>query len=151
MPSGGGTACSANGLDMTVSLDYPLQVVGGVSAIFLKLNYPPPLDIPGTGTASTVRLAVTNLAGTGSSVSSISDNDTNANGVDDQLRAAARKTQGSLDPGPIFRVRYACAAGTNVLPSSFSCLHEQETDLSGLPFAPELANLISCVVSLSAP
>jgi cysteine-rich repeat protein len=147
---GGGTACSANGLDVTVSLDYPLQIVGGVSAIFLKLNYPAPLVIPGTGTEATVRQRVTNLAGTGSSVSSIADRDTNTNGVDDQLQAAARKTQGSLDPGAVFRARFDCAAGTTVSPTAFSCQQEQATDLSGSPFAPELSNLIGCVVALSA-
>jgi hypothetical protein len=133
-----------------VSLDYPLQIVGGVSAIFLKLNYPAPLVIPGTGTEATVRQRVTNLAGTGSSVSSIADRDTNTNGVDDQLQAAARKTQGSLDPGAVFRARFDCAAGTNVSLTAFSCQQEQATDLSGSPFAPELSNLIGCVVALSA-
>jgi cysteine-rich repeat protein len=147
---GGGTACSANGLDVTVSLDYPQQIVGGVSAIFLRLTYPAPLVIPGTGTEATVRQRVTNLAGTGSSVSSIADRDTNTNGVDDQLQAAARKTQGSLDPGPVYRARFECAAGTNVSPTAFGCSQEQATDLSGSPFAPELSNLIGCVVALSS-
>ena len=135
---------------MTVSLDYPLQIVGGVSAIFLKVNYTQPLVIPGTGTELTVRQSVTNLAGAGSSVSSIADRDTNTNGVDDQLQAAARKTQGSLDPGPVFRARFNCAAGTNVSPNAFSCQQEQATDLSGFPFLPELANQIKCVVALAA-
>ena len=66
-----------------------------------------------------------------------------------QLQAAARKTQGSLDPGPVFRVRFDCAAGTNVSPTAFSCQQEQATDLSGSPFATELSNLIGCVVALS--
>jgi hypothetical protein len=135
---------------VTVGLDYPLQVVGGVSAILLKTSYAPSMAIPGTGSESSVRARVTNLAGTGSSLS-ISDKDTNADTVDDQFQATARKTQGSLDPGPVFRVRFDCPAGTNVSPASFPCTQEQATDLSGLPFVPELASLIKCVVTLSAP
>jgi hypothetical protein len=133
---------------VTVSLDYPLQIVGGVSAIFLKLNYPAAVTIPGTGTEATVRQRVTNLAGTGSSIASIGDRDTNTNGVDDQLQAAARKTQGSLDPGPVYRARFDCAAGTIVSPTAFTCAHEQSTDLSGFPFAPEQASQIKCVAAL---
>jgi len=145
-----GIQCSATGLDVTVGLDYSLQIVGGVSAILLKTSYAPPLAIPGTGTESNVRMRVTNLAGAGSSLS-VSDRDTNTDGVDDLFQVTARKTQGSLEPAPVFRVRFDCPIGTNVSPSSFPCTHEQATDLSGLPLAPQLANLISCVVTLTAP
>jgi cysteine-rich repeat protein len=145
-----GIQCSANGIDVTVGLDYPLQTVGGVSAILLKTSYAPPLGIPGTGSESSVRARVTNLAGTSSSLS-VSDKDTNADTVDDLFQATARKTQGSLDPGPVFKVRFDCPAGTNVSPASFPCTQEQSTDLSGLPFVPELAALIKCAVTLSAP
>jgi hypothetical protein len=149
VPSGG-IQCSATGLDVTVALDYPLQTVGGVSAILLKLNYVPPASIPGTGSVSTVRARVTILAGTGASLS-VSDRDTNSDTVDDQFQATARKTVGSLDPGTVFRVRFDCPAGTNVSASGFPCVQEQATDLSGSPFVPQLASLIKCAVSLSAP
>ena len=134
-----------------MGVDYPLQTLGGMSAIVLKLNYMAPLAIPGTGTESTVRMRLLNLAGTGSTLSGINDRDTNADTVDDQIQASSRKTQGSVDPGPVFRVRFDCPAGTNVTLSKFSCSQEQATDLSGSPFVPELANLIGCVVTLSAP
>jgi len=135
---------------VTIGLDYPLQLVGGVSAILLKASYSPPLDIPGTGTATTVRQRVTNLAGGGSSLTP-SDRDTNSDGADDQFQVTARKTQGSLDPGPVVRVRFDCPAGTSVSPASFPCTKEQATDLSGAPFAPALADLINCSITLSAP
>jgi len=134
-----------------VGLDYPLQTLGGVSAILLKLNYVAPLAIPNSGTDAMVRARVTNLAGTGSSISGIMDKDTNTDTVDDQIQASVRKTSGSIDPGPVYRVRFDCPAGTSIATSQFTCSHEQATDLSGSPFVPELANLIGCVVTLSAP
>jgi len=132
-------------------VDYPLQTLGGLSAILLKLNYVPPVALPGTGTESTVRMRLLSLAGTGSTLSGINDKDTNADTVEDQIQASVRKTQNSIDPGPAFRVRFDCPAGTNVTLSAFSCSQEQATDLSGSPFVPELATLIQCVVTLSAP
>jgi hypothetical protein len=143
--------CSANGLDVTVSLDYDVQLVGSVSAILVKLNYPAPLVIPGTATDTTVRQRVTNLVGTGSTIGGVRDGDTNANGADDQIQAFVRKTSGSINPGPFYRVRFDCPAGTGVSPSSLGCTQEQATDGAGLPFIPEIANLIGCVFSLSAP
>ena len=82
--------CSASGLDVTVGLDYPVQTVGSVSAILVKLNYPPPLVIPGTGTETTVRLRVTNLVGAGSTIGGVRDSDTNSDAVDDEIRPAGR-------------------------------------------------------------
>jgi hypothetical protein len=148
---GESTVCSASGLDVTVSLDYPVQIVGSVSAILVKLNYPAPLVVPGTGTETTVRQRVTNLVGAGSTIGGVRDSDTNTNGVDDQIQAFVRKTSGSINPGPFYRVRFDCPAGTNVSPSSLSCSQEQATDAAGLPFIPEIANLIGCAFSLSAP
>lgn len=134
-----------------MSLDYPVQIVGSVSAILVKLNYPAPLVVPGTGTETTVRQRVTNLVGAGSTIGGVRDSDTNTNGVDDQIQAFVRKTSGSINPGPFYRVRFDCPAGTNVSPSSLSCSQEQATDAAGLPFIPEIANLIGCAFSLSAP
>jgi len=131
-----------------VGLDYNEQVLGGISAIHVRLNYPPPLVIPGTGTATTVRQRVTNLMGAGSTVSGINDRDTNANGVDDALELDARKTTGAVSPGAVFRVLYDCPDGTSVAPGSLSCVLSQATDLSGFPFSPEQAALIGCTITL---
>ena len=141
------STCSVNGLVATVGLDYNEQTVGGVSAIHLRLNYPPPATIPGSGAVATVRGRVTNLA-PGASLSSISDNDTNSNGVDDALELNARKSDGSLSPGPVFSVRFDCPLGA--IPTGLDCVHSGATDLSGLPFPPQQAALISCTVSLSS-
>jgi cysteine-rich repeat protein len=149
LPSG--VICSAGGLDATVALDYPEPLLGGVSAILLNLSYPSPLAIPGTGTAATVRQRVTNLAGAGSQLAP-TDRDTNADTVDDRLDVQARaSTTGSLNPAAVFRARFDCPADTPISPGAFACAHSQATGLDGLPFAPELAAQIGCVVTLSAP
>jgi hypothetical protein len=141
-------ACSANGLVATVSLAYNEQTVGGISAIHFRLDYVPPLSIPGSLNVSTVRARVTNLAAP-ATLSNISDNDTNTNGVDDALELNARRTDGgSISPGPILSVRYDCPLGN--MPSAPGCVLSQATDLAGLPFPPEQAALIGCTVALSS-
>ena len=146
-----GVVCSSNGLDVTAVLDYPESLLGGVSAILLSVNYPPPLAIPGSGTALSVRQRVTNLLG-GTFVVQPNDRDTDADTVDDQLAVTNRApTGGSIQPGSVFRVRYDCAAGTSISASILSCVPSQATDPSGLPFSPELAAQINCNVTLSAP
>jgi hypothetical protein len=136
---------------VTVGIDFPIQIVGNVAAILMKVGYPAPLLIPGTGTDATVRSSITNLAGTGASIVGIMDKDTNSDAVDDQLQAGARKTTGSLPSAALFRVHYQCPAGTNVSLGSFTCSHEQEIDGSGSVFDPAVAALIDCVLSVSAP
>jgi hypothetical protein len=131
-----------------VALNYNEQTVGGISAIHFRLDYVPPLSIPGSLNVSTVRARVTNLAAP-ATLSNISDNDTNANGVDDALELNARRTDGgSLSPGPIFSVRYDCPLGN--MPSAPGCVLSQATDLAGLPFPPAQAALIGCQVALSS-
>lgn len=141
-------ACSANGLIATVSLAYNEQQVGGISAIHFRLDYVPPLSIPGSLGVSTVRARVTNLA-TPATLSNISDNDTNANAVDDALELNARRTDGgSISPGQVFSVRYDCPLGN--MSSAPGCVLSQATDLAGLPFPPGQAALIGCTIALSS-
>jgi hypothetical protein len=145
--------CSANGLDVTIGIDYPEPILGGVSAILLTLSYPAPLAIPGPalpGSPATVRQRVTNLAGPGSSLAP-TDKDTNADAVDDRLDVSARaSTSGSINPAPVFRARYDCPVGTEISPGSLSCTQSQATALDGSPHPPELAAMIHCTITLSA-
>ncbi len=144
-----GAACGAMGLNVTVGIDYPESLLGGVSAIRLRLAYVPPLSIPGSGNVLSVRQRVTNLAGSGSSVSP-NDMDTNGNAVDDLLDVQARASAtGSIDPGPVFRVRFDCPAGNVVPASALACTRADATALDGLPFPPELASQITCSVSVA--
>jgi hypothetical protein len=145
-----GVVCGSNGLDVTVVLQYPEAALGGISAVRTAVNYPPPLSIPGTGTASTVRGRVTSLLGSGFTVSP-RDQDTNADTVDDQLLVQVSSALNSVQPGPLFRVRYDCPLGTPITPSNLSCVTSGSTNLAGLPFLPEQAALITCNLTFSVP
>jgi len=140
-------------LDVTVGIDYPEPILGGVSAILLTLSYPPPLAIPGPaapGSAATVRQRVTNLAGPGSGVSP-TDKDSNTDTVDDRLDVSARSsTSGSINPAPVFRARYDCPLGTEISAGSLGCTQSQATALDGSPHPPELAAMITCTITVSA-
>jgi hypothetical protein len=133
---------------VTVSLDYNAQTIGGVSATHLRVNYPPEISIPGSGTATTVRQRVTRIDTT-LTLAGISDNDTNSNGVDDALELNASKTNGSsVGPGPLYTIRFDCSAA-GLMPT-LTCVHSQDTDLSGSPFDPALAAQIACTLTQSA-
>jgi len=131
-----------------VSLEYNEQLTGSISGTHFRVNYAPPLDIPGTGNATTVRQRVTKLDATSLIPgSSISDNDTNGDLVDDALELNALDSSGSLGPGPIFRLRYSCPDGQAIPGSSVSCVINQITDAGGLPHPQP--QLISCTLELS--
>jgi hypothetical protein len=146
-----GVMCTtANGLNVTVSIDYSVQTLGSLSAIHLGLNYPVPLVIPGTGSDTTVRQRVTNQAGSGTSINGWNDHDTNANGVDDVIEVNAIRPSAPLGPGPIIRVRFDCPIGTVVSPSSLSCFHNGAIDAAGNPVPPAVeAQEVSCSLELA--
>jgi hypothetical protein len=144
---GGGVACGPNGLDATAALQYP-PVVGGVSGVRMGLGYPPPLAIPGSGNVLSVRQRVTSLLGSGFTVRP-NDRDTNADTVDDLLEVDVTSSINIIPSDDTFRVRYDCAQGTPITPSSLSCVTSNATDPSGLPFAPELAAQITCNLTLA--
>jgi len=149
MPSG--VVCGSGGLDVTVAINYPESLLGGISAIRASLNYVPPLDIPGTGNVLSVRQRVTSLLGTGFTVTP-RDQDTNTDTVDDQLFVQLSTALNSIQPGSLYRAHFDCPAETPVAaPASVSCVLAGATDLSGIPFAPELAGQVSCSLTLSAP
>lgn len=146
-----GVECtSANGFDVTVSIDYNVQTLGSLSAIHLGLNYPGPLVIPGSGNATTVRTRVTPVAGSGTSLNGWNDHDTNSNAVDDVIEVNAVRPSSPLGPGPIIRVRFDCPLGTVVPPSSLSCFHSGATDNAGNPIPPAVeAAEVSCSLALA--
>ena len=134
---------------MTVSLDYNEQLAGAVTAAHFRVNYSPPLSIPNSGNDTLVRQRVTKLDTTSQIPgSSISDNDTNSNGIDDALELNALDTNGSLGPGPIFSVRYDCPLSQVISPSALSCVLSQVTGGTGQPHPQP--QLISCTLALSS-
>jgi hypothetical protein len=117
--------------------------------MFLNLSYAPPLSIPGTLNALTVRQRVTNLGGAQWSVAP-NDRDTNSNGVDDFLEVrVTASTTGSVQPAAIYRARYDCAAGSVVVASSIPCSMAQVAGLDGQPLDPSLLAQIHCSVAVA--
>jgi hypothetical protein len=121
-----------------------------VSAIVIGLGYQPPLSIPGSGNVLSVRQSVTNLAGGGSTIAP-NDKDTNTDTVDD------RSTSSPARPRPDRSSRRTSSGAVRMRgglghhagqPRLYS---EPSAGLDGLPFTPELAQLISCHLTLSAP
>jgi hypothetical protein len=95
-----------------------------------------------------VRQRVTSLLGSGFTVRP-NDRDTNADTVDDLLEVDVTSSINIIPSDDTFRVRYDCAQGTPITPSSLSCVTSNATDPSGLPFAPELAAQITCNLTLA--
>jgi hypothetical protein len=146
------TCGSSNFLDVTATLVYEPRIVGGVYGMFLEVDYPTGVSLPGTGTASTVRARFTNLIGTTSYRFIPSDTDSNGNTVDDRARTLV--TASSTEPVPsaaIERIRFDCPSGTVVQPAQFSCRPADTVDSAGQLFPPPVAALITCSLSFATP
>jgi cysteine-rich repeat protein len=153
--------CSANGITVTMALDFPESTFGGgLGAAQMRLGYPAPLDIPGNGFAQTVRQRVTSLLpqgytfqGPGLSVDWPGgfDRDTNGDGVDDQVRVNMLPSIGNgLRAGPVGRVQFLCPAGTEVRPTDLPCSVpvDQLGNIDGNPVPPALGALVGCESTL---
>jgi hypothetical protein len=150
-------ACSANGLNVTLAIDYPESLVGGISAFKPRVHYlGTPLSIEGSGNVLSVRQRVTSLLPAGYTLqvtaAPFGDHDSNGDTVDDRLEVRALATIGnSVRPGNVFRTRFDCAqgAGTVVSPSALGCSQVEVGALDGNPMDPALVALIHCSVSLA--
>ncbi len=140
------TLCSATGVAVTIALDYPEGLLGGVSATRIEMSYPAYVSIPGSLFAGSVRQRVTSLLPDNFSFQG-SDRDANGDTVDDFVRVEARTDLGNIDPGDLARVQFDCAAGTPVFPTDFPCTIPELVDPSGNPFANELKAEARCVLT----
>ena len=147
------TCGASNSLDVTATLVYEPRIVGGVYGMFLEVDYPTGVSLPGTGTASTVRARFTNLLVPAANYRFFaSDTDSNGNTVDDRARTLV--TANSTEPVPsaaIERIRFDCPSGTVVQPAQFTCRPADTVDSAGLLFPPEVAALITCSLSFATP
>jgi len=142
------TLCDANGLTVTLALDYPVQQLGGVQATALELGYPTSVSIPGSGTDASVRQRVTSVLPPAFRFAT-RDTDSNADQVDDVVRAEAIAPDLSkIDPQPIARVQFDCPQGTPARASDFPCAIAELVDMSGAPFDPQNKALAHCNVTL---
>ena len=136
---------------MTATLVYEPRLLGGVFGMFMEVDYPTAVSLPGTGTASTVRARFTNLLVPAANYRFIgSDTDSNGNTVDDRARTLV--TANTTEPIPsaaVERVQFDCPSGTVVQPSQFACRPAEPADSAGQPFPPASAALITCSLSFT--
>jgi hypothetical protein len=145
------TCGTSNFLDVTATLVYEPRITGGVFGMFLEVDYPAAVSIPGSGTASTARARFTNLIGSNYRFLA-SDLDTNADGRDDRGRTlVTANTSEAVPSAAIERVRFDCPAGTVVQPSQFACRPTELVDSAGQFFPPDVAALITCSLSFATP
>jgi hypothetical protein len=145
------TCGPSNFLDVTATLDYEPRIVGGVFGMFLEVDYPASVGLPGSGTASSARARFTNLIGTNYRFVA-SDLDSNADGQDDRGRTlVTANTSEPIPNAPIERVRFDCPSGTVVQPPQFACRPAETVDSAGQLFPPPVAALITCSLSFAAP
>jgi hypothetical protein len=145
------------GLNVTYAIQYPEGTVGGISAILMEKHYAdPPVAIPGSGQALSVRQRVTSLLTPAAAytlqVTPLGDHDgPDAGTVEDTLEVRATSTTASIRPGNVFRTRFDCpgGVGTMVPTSALGCSFSQLGGLDGQPLPPELVNLVTCTVSLA--
>jgi len=77
------------------------------------------------------------------------DTDTNADNIDDLVRAQAlAPLTSTIEPRQIANVHFDCAAGTPARGSDFTCGIAELVNPSGEPFSLEVAALAHCVVTL---
>ncbi len=141
-----GVACGPTGLDVTATLVYEPRIVGDILGLFMEVDYPAPLGLPGTGTASSVRQRFTNLIGTPYRFLA-SDVDSDGDGVDDRARTLVSSSSVAIPAAAIERIRFDCPQGTVISPADLSCGLDQLTDATGQLLAPEVAALVTCTLS----
>ncbi len=112
-----------------------LSLTQAYSGVNLFLAYPPAANIPGTGTAASVkeRVAFANSGG----LTTAGDLDQNADGVDDTLSISVVNTD-NFDPGLFATVTFDCQAG-QAMPSAsdFSCTVQSASTSDGTQISNE--------------
>jgi len=126
-PSPTPTATPAPGctsVQVTIQTSFTVQPNPNFFAgISTSLDYPgPQLDIPGSGSASSVGARVTNLTGVGGSLLSAADLNQVPDAFDDRLNVGMVNTSSALPPGQFVRVQLDCRPGQPAPTlASFSC------------------------------
>ena len=129
--------------DVTVVLSYDVTFVLELAGLVLDLNYPAAVTLPGSGADASVAARITDVSGA-HGVPSIEDQDTDADGVDDQL-ATVYVTSGNIPPGDFMQVHFDCVPGATVPGGDdFGCAVSDTVDPQG--FAVEG---VACSVSVS--
>jgi hypothetical protein len=122
--------CTDTGVVATASLVAQVGTPSDLAGVTVELSYPPPLDIPGSGNAQSVRARVTDVSGAGG-FAGVNDADSNGDGVDDDLMYPYAVPGGAIPIGPLVQVQFDCPVGTMVFPASLPCNVTDASDSFG--------------------
>lgn len=117
--------CGAGGIRATITYADPKST--NAAAGRMLLAYPGAVSLPGTGSAGSVRLRLTNLSGTSNPIFLPSDTDTNGDTVDDSLVLVFGTTV-PWPQGPFAAIVFDCSAGTPVRSPDFNCSFNDASD-----------------------
>jgi cysteine-rich repeat protein len=131
-----GKVCLPDGIVANLAFDYTERITGSVLGLNAELAYGPPLFLPGTGTAASVRERVTRQIpdqfrfGT-------SDLDGDGDQVDDRVRIIVTSTTDAIPAGPLARIRFDCPEGTLIQTRDLPCAFVDVSDSAGMSIPPE--------------
>jgi cysteine-rich repeat protein len=137
--------CGPGGMRATVVYDDPESTLAAAGR--MQLAYPPAVSIPGSGAASSVRLRVVNASSASNPLFLVSDNDTNADSVDDRLTVVFGLTE-AWPVGPFATITFDCAVDAPVRAPDFICAFDDASDASTNPVDPAA---LFCAVTVLEP
>jgi hypothetical protein len=114
-PTDGGTVtqCPASGM-VSGTISFAFDNPGGtinISGVTAVLGYDPPLSIPGCCANPEVLERITNLTGVSGGIFTAGDNDTDSDGVDDELAVGLVAIGSNIPAGNFARVLFDCTPG----------------------------------------
>jgi cysteine-rich repeat protein len=144
-----GATCGASGVDAIVSLVFEQSNLNNLAGLIVNLGYDRAgVSIPGSADNQSVLDRVQDLTGKNAAI--WNDQDTDSNGVDDNL-LNFYATPDPIAPGPLERVRFDCTPGAFIRPSDFDCDPVGPSDTTGNPLTLS-RDLLDCrVTRVSVP
>src|SRR5581483_2856833 len=144
-----GATCGANGVEAVVSLIFDATNLNNLGGLIVNLGYSRAgVSIPGSADEQAVLDRVQDL--TGRNLAEFNDQDTNADGTDDNLLNLYAGTD-PIAPGPFEQVHFDCTTGAFIRPTDFDCNPVNPSDTAGNPLNLS-RDLLDCKVTrVTAP
>ena len=140
--------CSQGHVEVAVSLRYDDRTLGDVAGLFLQIDYPDAVALPGKGTDQSVRARITSLLEPRCRLVPVNE-DTDADGREDRIRILlVSTTKDPLPSAPVARIRFDCAAEPP--PAAFRCATGQVADSAGQLMRATEARQVTCAVAFAA-
>jgi hypothetical protein len=132
--------CGPRGIDVTVTLAYDRDDVGSVPGTHVDVGFREPLKLPQPPTPEKLRSRVTSLLSSDYRVAPVKQDRA---GV---VRVALTTSEAGIPAANAFKLRFDCAAGSQVRRKDLSCTTGEVVDTAGLPMPDTLARQVRCLV-----